>query len=559
VTSRTDVLGMDFHATRPQLCRGLLVEGAPNRAWFTGAASTGLLPRLLPLLDGTRELQTLSEEADISMEHLHKVLVLLQGRGLLDESPSPAGRAEQAGEAATFFSRSISLADGHRSSGELSAALGRARVFVVGPPAPADAIVSALVGSGLGDVLTADSLRTCDVDRIADPGPDDLVVHCDDGVDPAVDSLLSLCRDAGVPILRCAVTATHVEIGPRFTPGVTACIPCFRSGYANRPEELRAQPGDSGLPQEALVGLMAGWAAAQVLAAVAGATEVHSPHLLSRVAVMDGNVSRYYVLPEASCDHCRGPRPGETVDTATWPLIHEHQLQIDVRDPLRDHPPNQRTRNMLADLVLDRPPFWTEPRLALPQGDPTLTWDRARRHADQPSDLLALAGLLRVVAGQRTDPGAPQNGPRRWAPTGGNLASVAAYVLEGSQHFGLPGTVHRYDDVAHELISLYSAPTPLDDVLSTTDLAMGGFDYLTGAVGRLSMKYQDFACRLAHLDAGCAVMQLQIAAENSGFELVLASTWGSELADALELEPDRELVTAVVGLRTAGGPHADHS
>ena len=60
------------------------------------------------------------------------------------------------------------------------------------------------------------------------------------------------------------------------------------------------------------------------------------------------------------------------------------------------------------------------------------------------------------------DPGGlgfrPDPANSRWAPSGGNLASPTVYLITGSDLFGLPGTVVRYDDIdlrtrqgAHEL------------------------------------------------------------------------------------------------------------
>jgi hypothetical protein len=80
---------------------------------------------------------------------------------------------------------------------------------------------------------------------------------------------------------------------------------------------------------------------------------------------------------------------------------------------------------------------------------------------------------------------------------------------------------------------------------------------LSAALARLAHKYEDFAFRLAHLDAGCAVGQLRLVAGALAFDLHIARSWSdSELAARLRLDPDLEPVTGVVALE-AQAPAAD--
>jgi hypothetical protein len=116
----------------------------------------------------------------------------------------------------------------------------------------------------------------------------------------------------------------------------------------------------------------------------------------------------------------------------------------------------------------------------------------------------------------------------------------------------LPGNCLRYDDVTHELLAVRSGTVALRDAVRGTDLASGDLAavlVLVADVGRLAGKYGSFAYRLAHLDAGCAAMQLAAVAAGCGLDVSFATSWDGQLAGLLELTPEAELVTVVTGLR----------
>ncbi|MFE2355009.1 hypothetical protein [Streptomyces parvulus] len=127
------------------------------------------------------------------------------------------------------------------------------------------------------------------------------------------------------------------------------------------------------------------------------------------------------------------------------------------------------------------------------------------------------------------------------------------YLLTPSGFAELPGNVFRYDDLAHRLIALRADPLHLPDVLADTDLDADGLDAVmvfAAAHGRLARKYEEFAYRLAHLDAGCAATQLSAVSTARGLTVRFATRWSEAFADLLDLSPDVQYVTAVAGLHT---------
>lgn len=176
-------------------------------------------------------------------------------------------------------------------------------------------------------------------------------------------------------------------------------------------------------------------------------------------------------------------------------------------------------------------------------------------------DESVLAAILARTAGFRPATNAADRTPgSRWAPSGGNMASVAVYFSTEADPFALPGTIFRYDDIEHQVLSIRSDRITLARILEGTDLDAEHTDVaimLVGTVGRLRKKYGDFAWRLTHLDAGCAALQLRLVAADYGLRATFASSWPAELADLLELDPVREMVTAVAGICAEPGPHTE--
>jgi hypothetical protein len=131
------------------------------------------------------------------------------------------------------------------------------------------------------------------------------------------------------------------------------------------------------------------------------------------------------------------------------------------------------------------------------------------------------------------------------------MASVELYVGCEAGFDGLPGTLFRYDDIGHRLIAVSRAPAGSFELSAATDLAglpVETFFVLVAAVDRLSVKYGDFAYRLAALDAGCATTQLTAVCHGYGRSLVFASRWDERLAQVLRMGPDDRFVTAVAGV-----------
>ncbi len=524
---------------------GLLVEGGPRRQSFTGATATTVLPRLLPLLDGRHDGDRLAAELGLTTSQVDQMLGLLGDSGLLDRKPIPAG-AGLAEEVRRYYSRALGSAGGYPGSADLLAALRQSRVIVVDGDGVLGPLASDLRDCGLTVAVAADP------DELADANvPGSLAVVYDSGPAGMLERAVQVCARSGRPVLRVAAGGETAEIGPVFRLPWTACAGCLRHAAADAGGPALGTDEGSDLARE----LMCGLAADEILAQVAHVRPPMSSRHLTRVVLGSLTTTRWLVAPSPDCPAC-GPGWHDAGDAAvlaeTYEWRYRHRL---AEREWHAEPPAEQARR-LHDLQISRPIFPTSPRHRLPGeadlpavagvfGEPVAG---ARLHAD------VLAAILLKAVGRRDDPAAS---PRRgWAPSGGNLASAAAYVITGQRPYGLPGTCFRYDDLAHELVALCSDQLPLAEVMAGTDLDPDGLDaavVLVAEIGRLAGKYEGFAWRLAHLDAGCAAMQLSAVAAGHGIDVTFASSWDEHLGELLELSPRTEVVTVVAALRGLGG------
>ncbi|WP_018680254.1 nitroreductase family protein [Actinokineospora enzanensis] len=510
---------------------GLIVDGTPQRSLLPGGIVSEVIESLLPLLDGTRDTTSLCAAADLRPSQLDRILTLLDDHGVIEhvppDAPPPRWMAEHA---ATYFSRNRAATGGHRCVEELAEVLGRAHVLLVAPPCLAEPITADLLATGVGSVVVRSSPVSV-TDRLT---PADVAaVHDGTGFDAFVSR-----TDPGTRVLRFALTGGRAELGPVFTDEYTTCVRCFRQGYSALPPNTD-DPGPAGE-------ILAAMVVKEVLALLAWAFPPQDGRRLTLFSQPGLPPERYDVAPEPGCPRC--------LSAGTPAEIYEWQMERAPVGQTWPGTPSALEHRQLAALQLRREvlPFGPRLRLAGMDGapEPRARLDAGEWTADDepvPLDALVVAAILARVAGLRQEP------VDRWAPSAGNLASVELFVLTDPGFFTLPGTVFKYDDLQHELVTVHAGTTPLAEHLRSTDLDPAVALVFVGNIGRLRVKYGDFAYRLTHLDAGCATTQLAAVCAGYGVEVAFASRWSSELGVAIELDVNDEIVTTVAGI---GGRHA---
>ncbi|GGW85968.1 hypothetical protein GCM10010297_03500 [Streptomyces malachitofuscus] len=526
----------------------LVITGTPHRQIFRGKAAVNVLPRLLPLLDGTRDESRIRRDSGLSHQQLKKVLSLLDRCGLLDWSVPRSDSPPLAPAVTSYYAR-VKDSVGHRSTAELTRHLATCRVDVVGDPALALRLTRDLRSSGVGQARCV--AEAPDGHRAAlTTARTDLVVSVS-GLGPS-DSTHDAVREAGalgIPVLPVRLGDTHLEIGPYLLPGFSTCVSCLERGRREAGWETAA--GATAAPHA--LHLAAGMASSEVISLLIGSAGMKLVQRTVRWSLEDFAVERCVPVPRPGCPTC-GTSAGDDSGAADRTTVEQYEWSLQLPPVfLVAREGGKRALERADSLQAERPRFSSHPRQRLPDAGPPVHGTFGQVESLPPTALSEehLGELLRRTAGLRRG---PEDLPlQRWAPTGGNLASVELYLAMDQGWDGLPGTLFRYDDLEHALMAVRPDSVAVEELLAGTDLAGKGpypaVVVMVGALARVTAKYEQHAHRLVHLDAGCATAQLGAVAAGYGLDVCLARSWDGTVAGTLCLNEDEQLVTVVAGIR----------
>jgi len=287
-----------WHRVAPNRDR-LLLEHAGECVTFEGRAVTGLLPALLPLLDGTRTIRELVEALELpDPAPVDHALALLHEHGLLVEGP-PLDAAVPAPFRQT--ARFLAAGPRGRSPAAERSRLAGARIAVHGAGSVAGETARLLLASGVGDVARRP------VDEGLTAGIPDLVVLA-----PSPSEQVQLrawnerALEHGVEWLQVLPwDGAAVVVGPVFVPGETCCWECYRRrrrshlDYGDESIALDRVPTRAPCPP-GLVAAVAGMATLLALRRLLG-----DPLLAGAAAVLElGESSRLDIHPVLRVPRC---------------------------------------------------------------------------------------------------------------------------------------------------------------------------------------------------------------------------------------------------------------
>jgi SagB-type dehydrogenase family enzyme len=528
---------------------GVLISGLRSKV-VRGDAARSAIMGMAHLLDGTRTTRDIASACRLTPRQAGAVVEILHHSGALEDAERAVCLPGQDRHAAAFASRYLNYTSTHSHSSQVMRDIADARVFVLGQSELARIVASELAAAGIGEVVPAGLAPAPSV------FPRAIVVYVDDG-DAAPRGAAESSMRNGLSVLRVTACAGLIEIGPLFIRGLTACIRCFEASYRAEPE--LAAPGTEASPSQMC--LAAGLVVNETLALAACLTVPLTYRHLIRLSLPYFKSEGFMLIPEPGCESCgtSAIRAGSGITEQ----VLQYEWAVEGRP---DEPICLATDVALAEdpsahtaLQTVRRDYQTCPAMALPAvvaADDEPAWGRrapAGTEVPPAIDVAVLAEILARVAGRKPRDKEPGDHNLRWAPTGGNLGSAELHVITlPGDNFGLPGNIVKYDDLRHELIAIRPDTVPLDDVMNDMELDRGGLLALivmSAAIGRVARKYGTFSYRLAHLDAGCAAVQLVTTAAARGCHVVLAGDWDDAvLADVLDLRPPSEIVTAVAGL-----------
>ncbi|MFD8230197.1 hypothetical protein ACFV16_39850 [Streptomyces massasporeus] len=520
---------------------GVQFDGGPQREVLRGPAARELLPHLLTLLDGGRDVAGLAEAVGCEVCVIERVVSLLHVRGLLEEGgglPGPTGAAPSA----LALARLGASTGVDRNAAQIRDRLAAAWVAVHGPVQATAPLADALMQSGVGGVVSAGP----------DAGEADLAVALlgPHGIPcGAAEQLHEQYARTESPFLPWFVAGSVSVIGPLLTPELDLCLRCLHQELGADDEvftsSLHGGPLTASRTQ-AHTGLIV----REILALLAQAPPPLSPLGATRYDVDDWTSEHSMPNSSPRCQRCR-PRSAvkASEDGPMAVALRYHQA-------IRKPPRHRMTPKDLLQALDPRFVTWAQERRQWPSARlvhlPALSLPVT---ADQGSlDLTGLAVLLGLTAGLRSN---SEDALDCWAPSAGNFGSPCLY-LAACGIGGLADGVYGYDVHRHALALLGDLPT-VDLLASDEPCAVV---LISGDVSRLRRKYGPLALHLAGLDAGVTLAQIDFAAAALGRRITLHDDLSAPvvgaLADACLIDAAQEPVTAVLTiapLRPRPGGH----
>ena len=137
----------------------------------------------------------------------------------------------------------------------------------------------------------------------------------------------------------------------------------------------------------------------------------------------------------------------------------------------------------------------------------------------------------------------------RWAPSVGNLGPLQAYVVH------LPGAAAQawyYDAAAHDFVAAGQSAWPgIPGLAGTSAFSMVLVGDVTYCTSRLGLPGR----RVVHQDVGAAVAHLYWCCRAAGWSAVARADEGRDkIMAALDLDPGREAIAAVIDVAVPAGP-----
>lgn len=554
---------------------GVLIDGGKQPQMLAGDGSLLLLPRLLPLMDGSRTISEIHEQLPgIPAAALHDALFQLSNWGLIeDRRTGNAAEGALNPDTLAFFCRHISTGvyqNGVEACQELTC---REIVLVdsLQDSAAIELLKSILTKTGVSRVKTLSPAAVLEHEK---PYPvDSLIVslsfHNEDYDWHA--KLDDHCHNHHGSWLRAVLSIEKgfADLGPLFNE-VNACYRCFHTLHCA--SQNPAAGSDVRQERAADTQMLTSLLAMEIICLLNHFGPSVTWRGLQRYDLPEWNPKNLRCIRIPGCSRCRpdasqlrdcpSHRTQTLVDTA---VVFEDYIAL----PSRPHFPAGQEDGSSEINELPRQTTRLSNCSQVSLGSVSLHLEEAAVNMPaktaEPAGPLTidhLATILKLTAGLR-DPETGSSTIQRWAATAGNLGSVELFVIAARVR-GLEPGIYFYQAADHSLALLQRRDTVpvLNDLIRriAPQQAKGFPDALvlfTAAFHRVVKKYFQFGYRLIQFDAGVGLSQMHLAARALNIEAQTVARWPDDLIEhLLNLTPVQQQVTAVAVLRGQGNkPH----
>lgn len=293
----------------------VLLKGPALFLRYSGEAVPPLL-KLVPLLDGTRDLAALARDSGLSEEDTRDLVEALWEDRAVEDAEADGAFDLPAAERARLAPQIGLWSHLTRDPGAVQNRLGKARVLVAGDGRLAKRTADALRDAGVGHVAYHDAgadtpAATDDLAALV-KGADHLVVALDL---PFRNTLLAFNDAAlatGTRWTAAFLDSLEASVGPTVVPGETACWRCYdlrmKGAHPNMERLLVYEANERQVPARAGLDVHAdiasGWLVQSVLLSIGGAVLPPLAGKVQRIRFLDLHAETHRVLRMPRCPSC---------------------------------------------------------------------------------------------------------------------------------------------------------------------------------------------------------------------------------------------------------------
>ncbi|MCY9160800.1 SagB family peptide dehydrogenase [Bacillus atrophaeus] len=528
----------------------LLFHGTENLQVLKGNAVTRFLPKLIPFLNGAYSLEGIIKEFDqYSPRDVSNILSLLFMRGLLDDAEGDEGVdiSHFDADVLHFFQRSTDSTRVNRSAAEGLNRLKTAKILLLTDSDHGKILQDELLFMG-ADHVRAELLS----DEVKLDQATNVIVFCTNPLNhERLLSLDHLCREKNIPWLLTRVTEECGVVGPYFEKNETAAYHDYKKTV-----ESEENNGASDLDHIEMWEYYSAIEIAYFITRLAPSA-TGSEYLTFQFNDWTSTSKKVHPRPDGIC------ASGSSENELHPALQFENAIAFPSKHLInpKSHQVHYNPKNLL--LTNEAKNYPSAALTVLPKEEslphPKGSFLKNRYEPIPVKEELNLESLTRLflTSGGLRDAGSGQVSDKvqRWAPTGGNLGSCQIYILALSVK-GLVPNCYYYQHLDHSLAKIGPSLTEEEIKKQMTDITGLTEDQLpkalvffTGAYERVASKYNGFAYKVIHLDAGVALSQMHAVSTGLGITLSAVDQWNEqELITCLGLDPKKEPVTAVAGI-----------
>ncbi|MGP4066179.1 nitroreductase family protein [Oceanobacillus sp. M65] len=516
----------------------LLFQGSENLQILSGNAVSKFLPMLLPHLDGTNTVENIiTKFPEYSPKDITSILAVLFMRGLLDDAQGDdlIDLDFFRPEVLEYFNRNNDSTRVNKSAAQGLERLKNANLLILSDSDHGDILLHEIKHMGASNVVFQsldDYIYVQDLTLV--------IVFCvNDLKHERLEEIDQLCISNQVPWMLTRVERNQGVIGPYFENIETPSYDAYRNELENKERQLKGQA-----PQE-LVEMWESYAAIEIV------------YFITKLAPSVTGVE--YLVFNFDDWTSTSKKLNYLIESEYIAYKFENAIAFPSRHLItpKSHQMHYNPKNL--QLSTEGKVYPSADLINLPLNT-ELSGDFfsnafEKSTSSRSLDFDSLSTLLTMTGGIKESQGII----KRWAPTGGNLGSPQFYVIPTNVK-GLEPELLFYQEMDQTLAKIGKVNNngqlekTINEVIGNQEEEIpDALIVITGNLERTAGKYNGFAYKIIHLDAGVALSQMQAVSKGLDLKMRMYDQWNEErLVDFLGINHYKEPVVGLAGIYGKG-------